>query len=217
MVESSTKISRIMYWLYIEKSAPKNFTTKLLWEQDFDCLIEDSKWFQLSKMLFKITPCVKLRLFQYKITQRCLITNIHLFHYGIKDSKLCTFCNRYTETIVHLFWDCPVVRNFWTQVERYLQEHCYEDRFDLNSSQMAMRMLFNKVVSNPVDYLNTIILIAKRYIYVARCATDPLSLHACLNSILKYKKTELYVAAQNHKMDKYNAKWARMATLELVN
>ena len=43
--------------------------------------------------------------------------------WGIKSSKLCRFCCEDTESIDHLFWYCPRVACFWSQVQEWLKMH----------------------------------------------------------------------------------------------
>ena len=43
--------------------------------------------------------------------------------WGTKSSKLCRFCCKDTESIEHLFWYCPQVACFWSQVQEWLKMH----------------------------------------------------------------------------------------------
>lgn len=115
-IQNQTKISRMLYWEYIDRSDVSIQGSRLLSSQDFNKTFTEKEWEKISCFPFRITLSTKLRLFQYKITQRCLVTNINLFYYGIKDTKNCTFCNNHNETIIHLFWECHVVQRFWKQV-----------------------------------------------------------------------------------------------------
>ena len=38
------------------------------------------------------------------------------------NSSLCDFCAMHEETIVHLFWECPITRDFWNSIELFLNE-----------------------------------------------------------------------------------------------
>ena len=58
---------------------------------------------------------VKSRAFQYKFVNNILKNNYWLHKWIIKD--LCTFCHSNIESLIHLFWFCNKVYNFFTEVE----------------------------------------------------------------------------------------------------
>ena len=67
--------------------------------------ISNDEFIRLCTNITKITICVKLRSFQYRLLFSALITNIHLFYYGIKETQLCTFCESqrgYCTLIIHM-------------------------------------------------------------------------------------------------------------------
>ena len=59
------------------------------------------------------TNFVKLRFFQYKMLHRCLSLNNFLWKAGIVNSNKCSFCLIETETTIHLFYECNIVKNLW--------------------------------------------------------------------------------------------------------
>jgi hypothetical protein len=63
----------------------------------------------------------KLQDFQYKLVHRILITNSFLYKCGLKETELCTFCTETKESLVHIFWECNYVRNFWLSVGNFLK------------------------------------------------------------------------------------------------
>ena len=62
-----------------------------------------------------------LKEFQFKILHRYLPTNSLLFKMEKVNSRKCPFCNLYTETISHLFYECYCVRDQWFQVRTVLE------------------------------------------------------------------------------------------------
>ena len=47
-----------------------------------------------------------------KITNRFLATNRFLHLIGQRDSDECGFCKIGSESLVHLFWECRIVKGF---------------------------------------------------------------------------------------------------------
>ena len=59
---------------------------------------------------------------QYRLLQRALVTNVHLFKWKIRENDLCTFCSLAKETISHVIFQCEVVQNLWTKVFDFIKE-----------------------------------------------------------------------------------------------
>ena len=62
-----------------------------------------------------------LKEFQFKILHRYLATNDLLFKMEKVNSRKCTFCNLWRETILHLFYECYCVRDQLFQVQIALE------------------------------------------------------------------------------------------------
>lgn len=204
-----SKISREIYWSLIDQMAPATQGSMLLWSQEFNRTYTSKQWSSVCKFSWKITLSTKLRLFQYKITQRCLVTNIKLYYYGIVENKNCTFCKRSPESITHLFWECEIIRNFWTAIFDMLKYRFNDNRLNFNTPQIMEKVMLNKVTSNPLDYINTLVLIAKRHIYVTRCEHKKPSLQVYFSQVLEYKSIEQYIAIKNNKIEKHEIKWPK--------
>lgn len=63
------------------------------------------------------------------------------------------------------------------------------------------------VVRNPKDYLNVIVLIVKRYIYVTRCLKGKLNIAACIGMIANVKNIEGIIAKKKNRLDIHERKW----------
>ena len=46
--------------------------------------------------------------------------NTARFKIKVSDADLCCFCQKAQETLMHLFWDCPVTNAFWKNVQYFL-------------------------------------------------------------------------------------------------
>jgi len=126
----------------------------------------NTKWRNIFLQCKKTTVDTQLRWFQLRILHRIIATNKFLCACKIIDSDRCTFCKHDQETIVHLFWQCPIIRQFWTDVMMWLKSHCahmYNLEFD------EILIIFGKkqnVITDTV--LDLIILLGKFYIYRCR-------------------------------------------------
>ena len=65
-----------------------------------------------------------MRSFQYKILNNVLFLNKKLYTFGIKPSPLCSFCNLYDETPLHIFYECNAVKCLWVDLVQCFQNNC---------------------------------------------------------------------------------------------
>ena len=84
------------------------------------------------KNIKAITISTKLRSFQYRMLQSAIITNVQLFRFNMTTSNLCSFCSSEAENIVHLFVECPKVRNLWSHLAQKYQIETDRDSILLN-------------------------------------------------------------------------------------
>ena len=54
---------------------------------------------------------------QFKFLHRRIVTNSFLYKIEFSETNLCCFCQIAQETLLHLFWECPTTKAFWSSVE----------------------------------------------------------------------------------------------------
>ena len=70
--------------------------------------------------IYRVTNVPKYRSFQYRLLQRAIITNQHLYKWGKKTQNTCTFCDGTEESLVHLFFECPYTYALWIDFKEYI-------------------------------------------------------------------------------------------------
>ena len=97
----------------------------LKWREDLGTeFVEDiSQFGQEHLRIYKVTNVTKYRSFQYRMLQRAIVTNVQLYKWGIKDTSMCTFCNLYEESVIHVFCECEIAMQLWQHVKGYLQNN----------------------------------------------------------------------------------------------
>ena len=78
-----------------------------------------------------------MRCFQYKVLNNVLFLNKKLFLFKKSNSPLCSFCKEEDETVFHLYFCCPNVRNLWNQLKSYLAEDLTLPRQTLQTAVLA--------------------------------------------------------------------------------
>lgn len=168
------------------------------WETELS--LTTINWRNVYMSHWNCTRDTKLIAFQHKILHKYLTTNIVLSKIGIKDSDLCSFCSLSKESVSHLFYNCPIVKTFWTSVEDWL------------STSLSCRIVLDKqtVFLNNSDQhvINHIILMSKYYIYCSKFNNNPqLSLQNVINIFRKTCKIEKQIAYTANNVLTFFRKW----------
>ena len=112
------------------------------WENEFECEFTLNQFTTSCININRVTNIVKYRSFQYRLLQRCIITNVRLYQWKIIDSNKCTFCNDSEESVKHLFFECDIVQELWRKVMLYIKR-----RFP----QKIINFKYDNVITNTVN------------------------------------------------------------------
>ena len=185
------KVCKGIYWKLVNAMIIKrNIADK--WASYFKTqfTMEDiSEYFTLN---FRCTIESKMRSFQYKLLQRFITTNKFLSICGIKDDK-CYFCGVGTETLEHLFWECPIVNQFWKDMV-----DVFYPLINLNEILYSKSILLGVRLGQNELLVNHLINILKQYIYVVRCIGGRLSVEGALGKVRETFKIEQNIISQMH-------------------
>ena len=153
-----------------------------------------------------MTNYTKLRSFQFRLMHNALIFNRELFYWKKKDSKLCSNCNKVTETLCHFYWDCEWVQNLWAEVTEFIKID-----FGIKVEPTLEKIMLGKFENNEI---NTIFLAAKSLLYSDRCLRNTTTLAKIKKFVIKCQKFEKYNAIRKNKLSVHNKKWGIDDSLE---
>lgn len=180
--------------------------TRLVWNADLKVNIDECAWEKLSFESPRITNCPKLRYFQYRLLHRRLTLNTTRSKWDQSVSPLCHFCGNKKETLLHLFVECTEVIKFWKAIFKWLKYICNcKIEWD---DQIQEAILFNNRTGKNRWFLNTVLLIAKQYIYASKCLDKKLKVIEFTARLYQYQQAETLIALRTHKWKKYKKKWA---------
>ena len=145
----------------------------------------------------------RLRCFQYKILHNILYLNEKLYLFKEVDTKLCPFCEKYNETIIHLFTSCSVTVNFWNNIKDYFNGNL---NIPSLSPQSAIFEFF-EVDHNTFYILNHLLLLYKHFTYISR-DLKKLSFSKFAKNLRKVYNIEKKISQQSEKKKKlFKRKW----------
>ena len=128
------------------------------WNTIFD---QEIDWNDVFIRYKKCTSDCKLLDFQYRFINRAIYTKKELLKMKLVDDDLCFFCKTDSENILHVFYECPTVLNFWEEVENFIN-NCYHSNHKLTKYNVVFGFQSN------THTINHIILIAKRFGIIAK-------------------------------------------------
>ena len=170
------------------------------WNEELGCDMSISEFHKFCKDIHRTTNIPKLRSFQYRLLQRAVILNMHLFRWGLHEDNLCSLCEMSKETYSHLFKECSVVTRLWTSVANLIKNYT-ADCINISTKTVILDRISNKSITN------TICLITKQYIYRQRCQKKPINFIELKAIVWQMERIEKYTAIKNGNLSKHIAKW----------
>ena len=161
------------------------------------------QWTNLEKISFSVIIAlneVKLKDFQYKITNKILVTKSFLYRINKTEDNLCEYCHEQPETIFHLFVQCEEAKQFWSLLNNWLTEIS-----NINMDLKDSSILFSYQDDNSLR--NYLYVLAKYYMYANKFSGNGLSLQS-FKTILKRKfEAEKYIAYVTNSTTRFMKKW----------
>ena len=170
------------------------------WSDELESDVSTDSLIKATSGIYKVSNSPKLRSFQYRLLQRALVLNAHLYRWGMVTTNLCSFCNLSKETYVHLFVKCDHVKAIWKYINEYIVNKGCNDLISSDPSAI----IFNSF-RKPV--INVICTIVKQYIYRQRCMGKPLNGPEVKSIIWSTENVEKYIAERNGLQKKHLLKW----------
>ena len=191
--------------LLTEKSEDVNLTHKAWkWQEELNQYVDVNLLHTACKSLYNTTNLAKYRSFQYRLIHRAVILNTHLHRWRIKNTNLCTFCNREAETYVHLFVMCPIVKSLWIKTEQFMTDSLPGPEIVFNPKTI----IFNQFVDDAKNIKNFVCLLLKQYIYRKRCYSQLPNFYEFKSMVLETRSVEFYIAKKNNQERKHFLKWS---------
>ena len=195
--------SKELYQIHIN-AFPNKPTAQVYFNNHF--AQSNLNWKQIYLLARNTTIDTTLRVFQYKILHNILFLNKKLFTFGIVSDSKCSFCKSEDETIFHIYNDCFIIRNLWSNLKTFFSQ-------TLNIPDLTTQSaIFGFVDYNSDDsvIINHILLIFKWFIYKAR-NKHQLGLNHLLDCISKIKNTEEKICENDFKKkQKFLKKWNKV-------
>ena len=172
------------------------------WEEELGEAWSNKEFCGELRKIYKVTNVTKYCSFQYRLLNRALVLNTHLYRWGMREDDLCSFCQAQTESITHLLVYCDKVQHLWRQLQNFATKYTKD-----TLNQTCKAIVCNRVHDRAEHIVNFMCLITKQYIYRKRCLGEELNFKELKLNILKQEKVEKYIAVKNNKQRNHFSKW----------
>ena len=142
---------------------------------------------------------------------RILATNTYLHKIGITDDELCSFCRVGSETLEHLFWDCPFSKAFWEELTEWIKSKCGHLNTLYLKKQDVLFGITNKKRTDRI--LNLILLHAKTHLYRMKLSNKTPHINNFKKDFNFCYKNYKYIAQMNCEVENFNREWHPYNTL----
>lgn len=195
---TKAKTSKIMYSFLRDEAALDNSTLLLLWNNDLRTNIVQKKFDKMFISIKKITSSTKLHYFQYRILVRALTTNVNVARWDQNVSPLCSFCNNFRETSIHIFTKCVEVKKIWNSLVKWMK---YMHKINIVLQQTEI--IFNNFSGPHADLVN----ITKFYIYKTKVQGTTLNFRNMICAVNTIKSSEHIISLVTGKHRLFQLKW----------
>ena len=133
-------------------------------------------WNQCYKNVKNIFFSNKLRWFYYQIVRGCLKTNYIVSIFKPLVNAECTFCGTELETILHLFWECTLIKPFVDECRVVINR-----KIDFVTEMDRIDYIFGIRNEEIFSQLNYYLLHLKYFIWINRCNETPVSVQGFIS------------------------------------
>ena len=128
---------------------------------------------------------------QLQINKFILPTNYSVNKYQPTQDPSCSFCpaGNHLERLSNLFWECPLIQDFWKNVENILQ--IFIPTFKLGRKEA----IFGDVETMANSVENTVLLLGREFIWVQKFTSKKLENNNFKN-FMKKELTQLFAISQ---------------------
>ena len=192
--------TRFIYDMFIDKISVTPTSQKY-----FDRLFgHNLNWEKIYTLPHLVTVDTYARIFQFKLSHNTLFLNSRLFHLHYSANSLCSLCNNFSETPIHLFCECLVTVDLWNKLTSFFTPSLNLDPLTPQSAILG----FFDCSDNTFLIRNHILLLFKLCVYKHRLDTP--NIHTIIRKI---KSTyEIEKSINSDKVDKLK-KWSNIQHL----
>uniref|UniRef100_A0A3B1IPQ1 Reverse transcriptase domain-containing protein n=1 Tax=Astyanax mexicanus TaxID=7994 RepID=A0A3B1IPQ1_ASTMX len=181
---------------------------KVQWEKDLGVLLTEDEWQQILYRIHSSSFCAKHGMIQCKLFHRVYWTKARLNKIYPDTDPLCDRCHRDTASLIHMFWLCPSLFKFWTEIFSTLSE-VFGMQLDPNPVTAIFGVLPSALLMSKhhSDFVAFVTLLARRLILLKWKLSAPPMYSEWIRDVLRYSTLERIRCTLNDSLSKFKKSW----------
>ena len=131
--------------------------------------------------------------------------NKFLYKCNLTNTSLCDFCSMNIESNKHLFWECPISRSLWTELEMFLINKQIHTKLDYEIISLG----YTEQSSYSI-LLNCIFVYAKYYIFKCKYESTIPTFNSFKMYLRYHESIEKIIAMTKNKLPNHVKKWTQL-------
>ena len=127
----------MIYNEIMDSSYPSMQYIRTHWEDELGASLLDEEWDMAPSRVHSSSTCSRLALIQFKVIHRLHISKAKFAKIFPNINPLCDRCKQAPATILHMFWSCPTLVHFWSNIF-----HTISKAYDINIVPSPMAAVF---------------------------------------------------------------------------
>lgn len=107
---------KVIYNILSTLHSPSLSAIRFQWEDDFAFEITDHNWRSILQRVHSSSICARHGLLQFKVLHRLHLSKEKLAKIYPGVDPLCNRCKTGIGSLIHTFWTCPTLHNYWTSI-----------------------------------------------------------------------------------------------------
>uniref|UniRef100_A0A8C5MTM5 Uncharacterized protein n=1 Tax=Leptobrachium leishanense TaxID=445787 RepID=A0A8C5MTM5_9ANUR len=118
LVERGRYPSHCLSMMYdmLQALTPLTSTSRTNWERELNHTFEDHQWSAICQLAHSSSTAVRVQKANYKVLTRWHKTPQVLTHFAGQGTDKCWRCDAPGASPLHIWWDCPIISDFWRSV-----------------------------------------------------------------------------------------------------
>lgn len=120
--EPQRHLISIIYSILLDEHEPKSNLACTQWEKDLSINLSEEEWGTIYANIHKGSINVTAQENGFKIFSRWYKTPLFLHRINPKIPSTCWRCSKEVGSLLHIWWECPLIIKFWTDIYRYIAQ-----------------------------------------------------------------------------------------------
>ena len=182
---------------------PNKAFESVKWNRDLNLCIDNDTWKRVFRICFNTISDNYLIWHSYKILTRILGCRKYLNQIKISNDPTCRLCNEEPETLFHLFFSCVETHSLWINLTNLIKSNL---NIDIVFDKITV-ILGYQYYNNWSIAINTILIVARSYIFTCANSNRKLDINQLLQKIKSVYNEQLLISRINQQNEKFNKHW----------